>query len=198
MWRPTRTLRASRASPIRESSRCPWHGGKAPGKPAQDRRVPGHRRRRVEEMRMQVCNLGGQLASEHQRLPETARAVAREIAAEIAPPRGARRAVARKVPRLAPRAPDTADAVVQVLGQVVHRRPDFRMQRVRRAIGGMAQRKQVERQAAPFEREQLLRDERLRQAWIALENDRDRTAGSGCGCRRRSHWRCHVGRSLRK
>ncbi len=138
----------------------------------------------------------GSSASEHQRLPETARAVAREIAAEIPPPGGACRAIARKVPRLAPRAPDAADAVVQVLGQVVHRRPDFRMQRVRRAIGGMAQRKQVERQAAPFEREQLLRDERLRQAWIALENDRDRTAGTGCGCRRRSHWRCHVGRTL--
>ena len=74
-------------------------GRAAPGQPAHHRRVPGHRRRRVEEMRMQVYDVGGQLGSEHQRLSEAAQRGCAEIAAEVAPPGRACRAIARGPPR---------------------------------------------------------------------------------------------------
>ena len=63
--------------------------------------------------------------------------------------------------------------LVQVLGQIGDGGLDLRVNRMDRRVGRAAQREQREPHAAPLERAQLLRDERLGQARIALEHDAD-------------------------
>ncbi len=122
---------------------------------------------------MQVDDVARQLGGQNQRLPEAADAVAGRIAPQIAPPRGAGSTVPRQPARTAPRTPDAQRLVVEVLGQVGDGRTDFGVDRVRLAVGRMAQRKEREADAALLERVQLLRDEGLRQARIPLEDHAD-------------------------
>ena len=74
--------------------------------------------------------------------------------------------------------------VLEVFRQIEDARPDLAMDRMAGAVGRMAQRDDVDVEAALFEREDLLRDESLREARIAFEDKGDAPAGG-----RRSGWR---------
>ena len=121
--------------------------GAAPGEPAQQRRIAGHRRGRMQEMRVQVDDVVRQLGRQHEGLPDAANPVARGVAPEVAPPRGDGGAVSGKAARMAPPAEDAHRLVVQVLRQVDDRRPDLGVDRMRLAIRRMPQRE--EREARP-------------------------------------------------
>ncbi len=155
-------------------------GGTAPRHAAQDRRVPGHRRGRVQEVRVQVRDLGRQFRGEHQGLAESAHASPGPVAPQVPPPSGAGRAVAGQASRAAPGAPYPEGFLMQVLGQIGDRRADLRVHGVRFPVGGSPQREQREGQPAPLQREQFLRDESFRQARIALEDHGDDAAGARC------------------
>ncbi len=96
----------------------------APGQSAQDRGVHRDRGRRVQEMRVQLDDVARQFGGEHERLPQAADARTGRVAPEVAPPRSQRGAVSGKAPGGAPCAPDARRLVMQVLGQVGHRRAD--------------------------------------------------------------------------
>lgn len=122
---------------------------------------------------VQVPDAGGQFARHDAGLAEAAPAIARPVAQEIAQER-------RQEPKKAwphqcseHAARHTARLVMQIFRQIAHRRRDLAMHQVPIGIGRMAQRPDLEGQAALLQAEQFLRDERLREARVALHRDRD-------------------------
>jgi hypothetical protein len=93
-------------------------GRARPWQPRQQGGILGHRRRGMHEMGMQVPDVGGQFAGEHQRLAPAPHPVAGEIALEVGEEAGARRPVARHPPGPPPVPDDAQRLVVEILRQV--------------------------------------------------------------------------------
>ena len=127
----------------------------------------------MDEMRMQPFAAVRPFAGQHQRLPEPPEAVARELARQVggkraerppeAGPAKARQQAAQHAPRL----------FVQIFGEVQDRRPDLVMDRMALLVGRPPQRDEGQLEPGLLQPEQFLRDERLRQSRIALEDDDD-------------------------
>jgi hypothetical protein len=129
----------------------------------------------VEEVRVEVRGPGRQLRREDARLAEAAPAVRRRIAADVAEPQPERAPVTRG---RAPEGPDVAGQhaarrVVEILGEIGHPRADGRVDRVREGVVGAPERRDVEREPALLEGGELVSDEGLRDARVALEHDDD-------------------------
>ena len=148
-------------------------GGARPLEARKVRRVARDRRGGVEEMGVDVGDLPGQLVRHDERLAEAAHAVARRVAREVAKPQPKHRAVAGPAPHRAPGPKDPRRFVMQVLRKVRHRRPDPRVDRVHARLRRMAERDDGEPQPPFLEGHDLLGDEGLREARIALENEHD-------------------------
>jgi hypothetical protein len=68
---------------------------------------------------------------------------------------------------------------VEILGEIGHRRPDGRVDRVGEGVVGAPERHDVEHEPALLEGGELVGDERLRDARIALEHDDDHRRDGG-------------------
>ncbi len=148
-------------------------GRARPGSPGEEAGIVRHRGWCMHEMGMKVPDSGGKLRRQHQRLAPAAYAVAGEIVLEIGEKAGSSAAVAGH-PAGAPPAPEDAPRlVVEILRQIGNGRGYFAMHRVHLAVGRVAHREQMQFEARPLEAQKLLGDEGLRQARIALEDDRN-------------------------
>jgi hypothetical protein len=125
----------------------------------------------VQEVRVQAPDVVRQPCREHQRLAEAADAVRRRIAPQIPQPDCAGLPVARFPSDRQPGAQYAQRLAQQVLRQVTHRGADLVVDRMPARVGRLAQRDDDDVQAAALERGDLLGDERLREAWIPLENE---------------------------
>ena len=127
--------------------------------------------------RVEMPDVGRQLGRQDQRLAEAADAVGRRIARADRAATGARAAVAGQRRALRQAAQTRARLVLQIFGQIEDRRRDLRGAARARPVGRMAQRDD-QRASRPrrSSASDLLRDEGLRQARIALEHDRDPAA----------------------
>ena len=110
---------------------------------------------------------------DHHGLPKAAKAVAGEVPAQVGKecPKGL--AIARQPAGNAPGAENAARLLMQIFRQVEDLCLDLAMDRVEVLVRGMAQRDDFELEAVTLQFAQFLRDEGLRQARIALENDAD-------------------------
>ena len=124
---------------------------------------------------MQPVDIRRQLGRQNQRLAEAADAVWRRVAAEIGEPGAPRGPVAGQAPRLAPAAPNPQRLLVEVFRQVQKLGPNLAVYRMRGLVGRMAQRNDQDVEPALFEREDLLCDEGLGQARVALQDKGDAT-----------------------
>ena len=113
-------------------------------------------------------------AGKHQRLAEPPEAVARELARQVGCERAERapEAGAGKTGQQG-RAATRARLFVQIFREIEDRRPDLVMDRMPLLVGRPSQRHQRQLEPGLLEPEQFLRDERLRKARIALEDDDD-------------------------
>ena len=179
-----------RELPVRSRPHVLRVAGEAVPEPRHDRRVAGDGRGRVKKVGVKVRRPGGEASgAAHQ--PD--RSAGHGSAWDRARRRGARgRTLARSDAANGERPGVTrqhaARLFVQVLGQVRGRGPNRRMDRVGEGIVGATERHDVEWQAPSFERGQLVSDERLRDARIALEDD-DGPSGSDRGPQRRGRRR---------
>ena len=121
-------------------------------------------------MGVEIGNAVGEFIAEDQRLPEAPYPIPRAVAAEIAKPGGARRGVARPSAHGLPRPHHTEFFVAQILGQIVNRRLDVVVDGVVCGVGWVPQRNDLDRETAPFEREDFLGDECFGKAGIAFED----------------------------
>ena len=133
----------------------------------------------MKEVGVEVRRAGRQLGGEHAGLAEAPAAVRRRIAPDVAEPQAERSEVAagraRERPGVA--GEHAPGRLVEVLRQVRDRRPDRPVDGVRQAIVGAPERDEVEREPLSLERGQLVRDERLRDAGVALEDHDDQGRG---------------------
>ena len=160
---------------------------------AQDGGVAGHGCRRVQVVHVQPGDPGRQLGREDQAWPSRRPRLARGVAARG--PRARRAAAARTHVAGRPppgRASTRQRLLVEILRQVADRRAD--LPGAARAPGRRsdgAGRRSRSRQAQPLQRQDLLGDEGLRQARIALDQDGD-AAGQGVT---RTRLRAQLGQS---
>ena len=122
---------------------------------------------------MQPFAAGRPFAGQHQRLPEPPEAVARELARQVGGKRGERPPEAGPGKARQQAAQHAARLVVQIFGEIQDRRPDLVMDRMPLLVGRPSQRHERELEPGLLQPEQFLRDEGLRQARIALEDDDD-------------------------
>ena len=183
----TRQKKNASSFPTPEWSRCPWRGRKS------SRAAPSSWRR--SGRRWRECGGNGRRSARCRAAvptpaPWPGRTGGPGCACGRAPvlqPDFAGMAPAGQAPGGLQRAGDPRRLVVQVFRQVGDRRLELGVQGVGGLVGRMAEREQVQRQAAPFQPDQFLGDEGFRQPGPALQDDaRLRTrvrpaGGTGCG-----------------
>src|SRR5262245_33894309 len=133
----------------------------APCYAGEEAGIERDRRWRVDEMGMQPVGFGWKFRGEHQRLAETAPAVAGRVALEIGQEGFTHQRIAREPTCLPPRTQDPQRLVMEIFRQIGHRSLDIVMDRMTLLLGRMAHRDKGELQALQLEPAQLLGDERL-------------------------------------
>ncbi len=162
--------------PLRRGPDVLGMGGAAPGQAGQMGGIAGNRGRGMQIMHVEQADIGRQLGRQNQRLAEAADPVGARIAAQIAQPQSARGGIARPVADRLPGPAHPRRRVLQIFRQIAHRRPDRAVQPMHLMVGRLPQRHDLERQPMPLQAEDLLGDEGLGQARIALDQDGDARA----------------------
>src|SRR5262249_32725106 len=128
------------------------------------------------EVRVELADVARELARQHHCLAKAADAVRRRIAPKVAQELLPCGAVAGEAPRGEP-TPEAAQRFApEIFRQVEHGGAGLAMNRVDRAVGRTAKRDDAEVEAALLESADLLGNEGLGEARIALEDDGDRRA----------------------
>ena len=127
----------------------------------------------MQIMRVDVADIGRQLACHDESLAQSPDAVGRQVAFEIGPERPHEFAHGGLAHGEEHAAQHPHGFLVEIFRQVGHRSLDLPVHGMNGALGRMTQRPDFEIDPACFEREDFLRDESFRQARITLDDDSD-------------------------